>query len=116
MDELLTWLQDTYADLCNESWEHEHGFDIYNIDNPGWEFRFDIRDLDIAEIPLEVVDVKNNEADWYHCMIKDEIFIGLGGAKNLIDILKEFRKWFTTAVEICDEKCNNPDGDRVSTD
>lgn len=116
MDELLTWLQDTYADLCNESWEHEHGFKIDNIDNPGWYFEFDIRDLDIAEIPLEVVDVKNNEADWYHCMIKDEIFIGLGGAKNLIDILKEFRKWFTTAVEICDEKCNNPDGDRVSTD
>lgn len=103
MEDLLTWLQDTYAGLCNESWEHEHGFDIYNIDNPGWKFKFDIRDLDIAEIPLEVVDVKNSETDWYHCFIRDEVFIGLGGAKNLTDILREFKKWFTRACEICDK-------------
>jgi hypothetical protein len=48
-------------------------------------------------------------------MIRDEIFIGFGGAKNLIDILKEFKKWFTRACEICDERYDCNDENNVTT-
>ncbi len=92
MENLLEWLQNVYADdFCNGSWEHEHGFTITNIDNPGWNFQFDLHDSDISDIPLEEVHIKRNEKDWYQCWIKDGVFHGWGGANNLIDIIKAFK-------------------------
>lgn len=104
MDELLNWMQDMYADLCDGDWEHENGFKIDNIDNPGWSFEFDVKDLDVGEIPMDPIDFKRSEIDWFDCEIKNGVFIGYGGAKNLIDIIREFKKWYLNAANICDAR------------
>lgn len=105
MDNLLIWLQNVYAnDFCNGSWEHEHGFTLNNIDNPGWDFRFDLRDSDISDIPMAEILVKKNERDWYYCRIIDNTFIGSGGAKNLVDIIREFKKWYLKAAQIAEQR------------
>jgi hypothetical protein len=104
MNELLDWLQDMYAnDLCNGSWEHVHGFTIINIDNPGWDFRFDLGDTDIEDIPFKEVFVQNDDSNWYHCRIHNRIFVGSGGAKNLTDIIGVFKDWYIFASQIVDE-------------
>lgn len=110
MDDLLEWLQDIYLnDLCNGSWEHTHGFTIENIDNPGWDFSVDLSDTDIEDAPFTDVIVENSEGDWYHCRIRDGIFKGSGGAKNLSDILRIFKEWYLTAAAIADEAKNEED-------
>jgi hypothetical protein len=105
MDNLLDWLQNVYADdFCNGSWEHEYGFFISNIDNPGWDFKFELIDSDIEDIPLDEVIVNRSKYDWYHCKINDGVFHGWGGAKNLIDIISVFKEWYTYASSIADER------------
>ena len=105
MNNLLEWLQNVYADdCCNGSWEHEHGFSLSNIDNPGWDFRFDLRDSDLSEIPMQKISMQVDELNWYMCRIEKEEFIGTGGAKNLIDILKVFRDWYIKASAIADKR------------
>lgn len=102
-ESLLAWLQIVYAnDLCNGSWEHVHGFTITNIDNPGWDFSFDLRDTDFEDFPFDEVFIQNSESDWYQCWIKDATFRGWGGAKNLIDILAVFKRWYLSASAIAD--------------
>jgi hypothetical protein len=98
MENLLEWLQKIYADdLCNGSWEHTHGFTITNIDNPGWNFRFELSDTGIEGIPFEEISIQKDEMDWYFCRIRDGIFLGTGGAKNLTDILRVFKEWYIQA-------------------
>jgi hypothetical protein len=105
MENLLEWLQNVYADdFCDGSWEHEYGFFITNIDNPGWDFKFELSDSDIEDIPLEEVTVEKNEYDWFRCKIEDKVFHGWGGAKNLTDILLEFKKWYIKASAIADKR------------
>jgi hypothetical protein len=105
MENLLEWLQNVYADdFCDGSWEHEYGLTLTNIDNPGWDFKFDLKDTDIVDIPYEDLLVENDKYDWYHCRIKDRRFEGWGGAKNLTDILLEFKKWYTKASAIADKR------------
>jgi hypothetical protein len=105
MNELLDWLQDIYAnDLCNGSWEHTHGFTITNIDNPGWDFRFDLSDTDIEHIPFEEILIQKDEKNWYHCRIHDGVFIGSGGAKNLTDIISTFKEWYRFASQIAESR------------
>jgi hypothetical protein len=108
LENLLDWLQNIYADdLCNGSWEHEHGFTITNIDNPGWDFRFEVKDIDIEEVPFTEVSVQIDEKNWYRCFIKDGVFVGFGGAKNLTDIITVFKEWYLYASQIEDDKWNN---------
>ena len=104
MENLLEWLQNIYADdFCDGSWEHEYGITISTFD-PGWDFKFDLMDTDIVDIPFTDLLVQNDEEDWYHCRIKDKRFEGWGGAKNLIDILSVFKEWYTEASRIADER------------
>ena len=104
MDELLNWLQQTYkTDFCNGSWEHEHGLTIDTLDNPGWDFRFDLRDTDLEDAVLEEIQVKTNELDWYICWIEDSTFFGAGGPTNLTNILEVFRDWYERTTKILDE-------------
>ena len=105
MIDLLEWLQDIYAnDLCNGSWEHVHGFSITNIDNPGWDFKFDLADTDIEDIPFEEVFIQEDGENWFHCRIQSGEFEGWGGAKNLTNILIVFREWYLYASEIADSR------------
>ena len=104
MDDLLSWVQDMYLELCNGDWEHTNGFVIDNIDNPGWSFDFDVKDLVIEEFPFEPVEVQRSETDWYSCKIENGVFTCIGGAKNLIDIISVFKKWYIEADRLRIEK------------
>lgn len=105
MEDLLEWLQKVYAeDFCDGSWEHEHGFRITNIDNPGWDFAFELTDSDIVDIPFKEIFVQRSDTDWYHCRIKDKVFEGWGGAKNLTEIITVFKEWYESVSMIADSK------------
>lgn len=103
MDDLLRWLQHIFAhDLCNGSWEHEHGIDITTADNPGWGFKFDLRDTVFENIFFETVSFEKDESNWYQCKFESGIFSGIGGPENLKDILTIFRDWYIQAEQIID--------------
>jgi hypothetical protein len=73
------------------------------LDNPGWDFRFDLRDTDLEDAVLEKILVKENEQDWYICWMEDGTFFGAGGATNLTNILEVFRDWYDKTTKILDE-------------
>jgi hypothetical protein len=104
-NDLLEWLQQIFAnDLCNNSWEHEHGITLTTVDNPGWSFEFDLRDTYFMDIPFEEVFVQKDDDNWYHCTLKKGIFHGWGGAKNLTNILETLRDWYLKAEQILDSR------------
>jgi hypothetical protein len=100
MENLLEWLQTIYAnELCDGSWEHANCISISNIDNPGWVFRFDIKDLAGDTSPFPKIIVKNSDTDWYTCEISEQQFIGAGGATNLVDIIAVFKDWYLNSAD-----------------
>lgn len=105
MDTLLEWLQNVYVDdFCDGSWEHEHGISIENIDSPGWDFTFDLRETDLENSSFNEINFRENDMDWYQCWKESGRFRGWGGAKNLVDILQVFKDWYTKVSAIADER------------
>lgn len=103
MDDLLTWLQRVFAnDLSNGSWEHEHGVNIFTVDNPGWYFKFDLRNTVFEEVLFNEVSVEKDEKNWYKCKFEAGIFYGMGGPENLINILTTFKDWYTQSEQFID--------------
>jgi hypothetical protein len=106
MDDLLSWLQDTYHDLCNDSWEHEHGVKIDTLDNPGWSFEFDLRDTvfeDYSFQKITVVEGYEEDNNWVHCWFENGIFTGhAGGAHNLAKMILIFKEWYQQTEKIID--------------
>jgi hypothetical protein len=91
--ENLDWLQDWYAAQCNGVWEHSWGIKIDNIDNPGWRIDIDIRDTSLEGEKLVAINIDRSEDDWYHVACNGQKFQGVGGAKNLGDILQAFKEF-----------------------
>ena len=89
----LTWLQGWYESNCDGNWEHEFGLKIETLDNPGWSIEIDLIETSVENTKFSRVKVENTELDWYRCYIKDNKFHGVGGPKNLIDILQVFHDW-----------------------
>lgn len=105
MENVFEWLQRIYEeDFCDGSWEHEHGMTISNIDNPGWDFRFDLVDTDLEGMGFEKVNIEKAEKDWIQCWKEGGIFYGCGGARNLTEILEIFREWYNKTTQFLDEK------------
>ncbi len=91
--ETLKWLGKWYADMCDGSWEKEHGILINTLDNPGWYMLIDVVDTPFANKQFETIDVYNSENDWIHCCIRDGKFDGAGDTTKLSAIIDVFRKW-----------------------
>lgn len=105
MEDLLEWLQNVYADdFCDGSWEHEHGLSINNIDSPGWDFTFDLRETDLENSLFNGIMVRESEKDWYQCWKESGKFRGWGGEKNIVDIVYVFKAWYIKASAIADER------------
>jgi hypothetical protein len=94
MDELQE-LQAWYASQCDEDWEHTYGVTIETLDNPGWMLKVDLRDTELEGRSFEPMGRGDSEddADWIHCKVEKEQFIGCGGAGNLSELLRVFLKW-----------------------
>lgn len=103
MQNLLEWLQQIYLDdFCNGSWEHIHGVTVDTLD-PGWDFKFDLRDTDLEDVDFEEVFIRKDEKDWHQCWKKDGVFHGWGGPKNLTNILEVFYEWYTKTSQVLEE-------------
>ncbi|QEX21664.1 hypothetical protein FRZ61_15930 [Hypericibacter adhaerens] len=89
----LAWLQDWYASQCNGTWEHSWGIKIGSIDNPGWKIDIEIRDTSLEGKRLAIIDINRSESDWYYVGCDGQKFHGVGGAKNLGDILQAFKEF-----------------------
>jgi hypothetical protein len=95
----LEWLQDFYASLCNGDWEHSYGFNIENIDNPGWSFKFELTDTFLDGRPYYQSAVHRSETDWVICKLDGHCWVGYGGALNLDDLIGQFREWAESELQ-----------------
>ncbi|HWD26537.1 MAG TPA: immunity 53 family protein [Rhizomicrobium sp.] len=93
MNDLLDWLQRYYRSQCDGTWEHQSGFKIDTLDNPGWSIRFAIDETDLADVPFAPVHIERSEHDWVICRVQDGKFEGAGGPQNLTI----FRAWVEAA-------------------
>jgi len=89
----LTWLQSHYRSLCNGDWEHQYGFKIETLDNPGWYLIADLADTRMDGVTFTAVEVQRTEDDWVHCRVEAGVFKGAGGPENLVELISIFHKW-----------------------
>jgi hypothetical protein len=89
----LRWIQNWYYQNCNGDWEHCYGVKIDTIDNPGWSVAIDLVDTCLENELFDLITIERDEEDWYYCIVKDGVFSGAGGTKNLEEILNCFRQW-----------------------
>lgn len=93
-ENVLEKLQDWYACLCNDDWEHTYGITIGNIDNPGWSLKVELIHTYLENVPFEPLKIqREKEDDWINCRIEDSIFYGYGGPFNLKELLEVFLSW-----------------------
>lgn len=89
MNDQINALQSWYLSQCNDVWEHSHGIEITNIDNPGWEVRVS---GSIGSDYLEI-NVERDEIDWIHIKANETEFVGYGGPGNLNELLTLAVEW-----------------------
>ncbi len=89
----LEALQDWYHSNVDGDWEHSYGINIHNVDNPGWRVSIPIEETPVEGKPFEAVRWKNGDDDWLYCRVSDGHFIGDGGSRNLVDMIRIFIDW-----------------------
>jgi hypothetical protein len=97
MDEHIKWLESWYEAQCNGDWEHRWGISIETLDNPGWCLRVEVTGTPLESKSFEGLNIERSDNDWVHCRIRDRIFEGFGGPKNLGELIEVFRKWASEA-------------------
>lgn len=94
MVDILKQLQNWYASICNDDWEHTYGIKIENIDNPGWMLTIDLEDTWYANEEFEEIKTQRKEEnDWLICKKENLKFKAFGGPHNLEEIIEIFLKW-----------------------
>jgi hypothetical protein len=88
--EPIACVQSWYASQCDGDWEHEHGIEILNIDNPGWRVRIDIAGTNLAGRVQERVRVDRTDLDWVQYWSDGSIFEAACGPLNLEEALRTF--------------------------
>lgn len=96
----LKILEDWYAMQCNGDWEHTYGIIIETLDNPGWSLRVDLAGTEIAESDFEEISIERSEVDWFHCWKADSSFHGVGGYRNLQEIIKAFCRFVNATHDL----------------
>lgn len=88
--DLLQRLQDWYLGECNGDWEHSFGVKIDTLDNPGWMVTVDLAETqwELLEVPQRVIE--RSEHDWVQAEVRKSQFVGVGGPRNLREILSIF--------------------------
>lgn len=93
MDNLLVWLQSFYNDFCNGDWEHSYGFNIKNIDNPGWSVDFELAETFLDDVFFKEIAFERAKDDWVFCRVEKSVFKARGGTGNLYEMLSIFKDW-----------------------
>lgn len=96
-DSDFIWLIDWCKDQCNGDWEHGGGITVSTLDNPGWSFTVDLEGTLLED--KEFIKIKSEQSDdnWFICFVDNNKFEGRCGIKNLIEVIRIFRKWVTSS-------------------
>jgi hypothetical protein len=89
----IEWLEEFYLSQCDGDWEHASGCTIGTLDNPGWEFGFDLEDTVLEGVPFPELRSDRSEDDWVMCRVEEKRWVGFGGPRNLNQIIGCFRQW-----------------------
>lgn len=91
LERITNW----YSTQCNGEWEHSFGIHVETLDNPGWLIRIDLSDTELEGKLFNPITRGDSEtsADWIHCKVEAQKFVGAGGVGNLPDMLNIFLKW-----------------------
>ncbi len=91
---LLKRLEDWYASMCNDDWEHTYGVFISNIDNPGWLLKVELKDTYLYGAEFKDVKIqRDDENNWVFCKVEEGNFQGYGGTCNLGELIEIFLEW-----------------------
>lgn len=93
MTDQLTWLEDFFLSLCDGDWEHDLGFRIETLDNPGWKIELSLKYSRYEGVQFDPVRIARSEHDWIICRLENGVFLGQGGPKNLKEILHIAEDW-----------------------
>ena len=86
VDRLQRW----YASQCDGDWEHDSGFTIKTIDNPGWMIKLRLSEDPKYNPGLPDFKVERSATDWVHVNVRDGTLQVVGGALNLKEVLSRF--------------------------
>ena len=86
---LIQRIQDWYKNNCDSNWEHNFGFKIETLDNPGWSVEIDLEDTSLEEGKF-YKKIENGENDWLIIKTENKQFIGMGDPYKLNEIFRTF--------------------------
>lgn len=92
----IEFLQDWYAEQCDEDWEHTYGVNA-SIDEEGYcRFAIDLYGTWGYLDEQEFGSVGNRET--FYCRKEEQQLVGEGNIKHLIIFLKAFKEWIEEIV------------------
>ncbi|MET4118665.1 hypothetical protein ABIB85_005341 [Bradyrhizobium sp. JR1.5] len=90
--DVLERLERWYAAQCNGDWEHTYGITIETLDNPGWNFKVELRDTYLSGRTFEEVaePQSSDHRKFFHCRVKDDVFAGACPPDRLGEVISIF--------------------------
>jgi hypothetical protein len=89
---IIKWIEQWFADHCNEDWEHQYGITINTLDNPGWDVAIALKETELENLIVEYVLIDNSDDDWFAYKVENSVFYGYGDPTKLEIILQKFRE------------------------
>ena len=88
-------LIDWYSRQCNGEYEHQHGFKIGSIDNPGVYLRVDLNGTSLQESKFSTIEYKyDSETEWIACQkTADNFFDGCCAPAMSERLIEIFLNW-----------------------
>ncbi|MBN2754097.1 MAG: hypothetical protein JXR81_04440 [Candidatus Goldbacteria bacterium] len=99
---MIEWIQTWYATRINKDIKCEN-VSIHTLDNPGWILEYDLNHNEFLNLKVEPLKFELTEENWYSVLIDNGIWMGAGGAGNLIDILIKFKEFLKDEQKIFDK-------------
>jgi hypothetical protein len=97
--EPFQFLQDWFAQNCDGDWEHTQGITIRTLDNPGWTVTINLIDTELESHAFPTIERNiDSDEDWIRCWVEASAFRGVGGPRNLAEILGVFQRWASSTV------------------
>jgi hypothetical protein len=90
---LLQDVQLWYKSQCDGEWEHQCGFKIDTLDNPGWAVTVDLNGTHLERVNFETKEFNNSDEDWYVCRVENSQFQAFGDPTKLELLLQTFINW-----------------------
>lgn len=89
-DELIEAHQGWYAGRCEGVREHQRGVRIETLDNSGRRVEVNVGELEEGRAAAGEVKEERAADDWIAVAVRDGVFAGCGGPRNLREILLRF--------------------------